>query len=93
MPKLHKIDPKAEKTDEAIFEQLLLSQKQKEQFDKHLKWMKEATIEMKKPGKDHIAEGQQLNIKWRAGLDRIFTKNQRKQYMDYWGPPPKFAGE
>ncbi|MFT3881650.1 MAG: hypothetical protein QM703_18550 [Gemmatales bacterium] len=92
-PNLPKIDPKAEKTDEAILEQLQLSSKQKEAFDKLNKWMKEATIEMKKPGKDHIAEGQQLNIKWRAGLDRIFTKDQRKQYMDYWGPPPKFAGE
>lgn len=92
-PKLPKIDPRAEKTDEAIIEQLQLSPKQKEAFNKHNKWMKEATVEMKKPGKDHIAEGQQLNIKWRAGLDRIFTKNQRKQYMDYWGPPPKFVGD
>lgn len=92
-PTLPKIDPKANKTDEAIIEQLQLSRKQKEAFDKHQKWMKDATIEMKKPGKDHIAEGQLLNIKWRAGLDRIFTKDQRKQYMDYWGPPPKFAGE
>jgi hypothetical protein len=92
-PNLPKIDPSATKTDEAILEQLQLSEKQKEAFDKLNKWMKEATIEMKKPGKDHIAEGQQLNIKWRAGLDRIFTKDQRKQYMDYWGPPPKFAGE
>lgn len=92
-PKLNKIDPTAAKTDEAIIEQLQLSSKQKEAFDKLNKWMKEATIEMKKPGKDHIAEGQQLNMKWRAGLDRIFTKDQRKQYMDYWGPPPKFVGE
>lgn len=92
-PNLPKIDPKAAKTDEAIIEQLLLSSKQKEAFDKLNKWMKDATIEMKKPGRDHIAEGQQLNIKWRAGLDRIFTKDQRKQYMDYWGPPPKFVGE
>lgn len=92
-PNVPKIDPKASKTDEAIVEQLLLSEKQKEAFDKLQKWMKDATIEMKKPGKDHIAEGQLLNIKWRAGLDRIFTKDQRKQYMDYWGPPPKFVGE
>lgn len=92
-PELPKIDPKAEKTDEAIIQQLLLSDKQKEAFDKHLQWMKEAVVEMKKPGHDHIAEGQTLNLKWRAGLDRIFTKAQRKQYMDFWGPPPKFAGE
>ncbi|MBL8821198.1 MAG: hypothetical protein JNJ77_01330 [Planctomycetia bacterium] len=87
-PKVTKPNPKAKKTDEAIFSQLGMSDKQKEHLDKLQKWMKDATAKMKAKTEGHIEEGASLNDKWRAGLDRILTKSQRKQYMDYWGPPP-----
>jgi hypothetical protein len=86
-PKVKEARVGEQKTDEAIFARLKLSQKQEEHLKKLVEWMKEATKEMKRSD-DPIAEGSKLNKKWREGLDRIFTKAQRQQYLDYWGPPP-----
>jgi len=85
---LRPIDPQTPKTDEAIFAKLGLSAKQKEYLDLHRAWMEKATADMKAAPSGHIEAGAKLNAKWRAGLDRILTKYQRKKYMDFWGPPP-----
>lgn len=85
---LKPVDPQEPKTDDAIFARLGLSAKQKEYLDLHRAWMEKATAEMKAAPSGHVEAGAKLNGKWRAGLDRILTKSQRKQYLDYWGPPP-----
>jgi hypothetical protein len=88
-PKLPKLDPAAKKTEGAILARLGLSVKQKKALDEHLAWRTEATEKMKSQDAGHLQEGQKISDKWRAGLDRILTKDQRKQYSEYWGPAPE----
>jgi hypothetical protein len=76
-----------DRSDEAIFNKLELSPKQAEHLRKHLEWMRDASAKLK-DSDDPMAEGLKLNAKWREGLDRILTKEQRQKYKDYWGSEP-----
>lgn len=78
-----------DRSDEAIFNQLGLSARQAEHLRKLVTWMRDASAKLPEAD-DPRAEGEKLNAQWRAGLQRILTKEQWRKYLTYWEAQNEF---
>ncbi len=68
-----------------VIDSLHLTASQRAAYDKLANWLDEETKVMYTKGSGMKEYGAEINVKWRAGLQKIFTPAQWKSYCEQWG--------